>query len=254
MNNVQFITWKPIYWIQHLALSPIPSIFQHSRWKKKKRKERKSVFNSQSCLWIVLCTGSPRCKHRFFFFCQITTTTFTYLLLRARFLHVLRLSLCVSCFLETLSMLLLILSRHGNIWGRDSNASKDRKWLACQKKKKKKKTLTTVVQNIAEQHWRYTITVQEHNNGSKTVSPSFLKEAAIVMLNISSADWERSSEGLGRECHPRRALVKPAHSMKFWDIFFFFSATWEEKRRRKGRSSLLIVRYDNPCGRVNQDV
>ena len=104
--------------------------------KKKKRKERKSVFNSQSCLWIVLCTGSPRCKHRFFFFCQITTTTFTYLLLRARFLHVLRLSLCVSCFLETLSMLLLILSRHGNIWGRDSNASKDRKWLACQKKKK----------------------------------------------------------------------------------------------------------------------
>lgn len=44
MNNVQFITWKPLYWIQHLALSPIPSIFQHS-WS---RKEIKAELNSQS--------------------------------------------------------------------------------------------------------------------------------------------------------------------------------------------------------------
>lgn len=40
MNNVQFITWKPIYWIQHLALSPLHLFFNTSA--KKRKEERKN--------------------------------------------------------------------------------------------------------------------------------------------------------------------------------------------------------------------
>lgn len=79
-------------------------------------------------------------------------------------------------------------------------------------------TMATIIQNITDWHQKNTIAAQEHNIGSKSVTPSSLKEAAIVMLNISSVDWEGSSEGLERKCHPLPVLVKPAHSMKFEDM------------------------------------
>lgn len=63
MNNVQFITWKPIYWIQHLALSPRHLFF--NTFAKKKKKERKAGFNSQSHFRIVFYQGNPCCKHIF---------------------------------------------------------------------------------------------------------------------------------------------------------------------------------------------
>lgn len=58
MNNVQFITWKPIYWIQHLALSPTPSIFQHAH-------AQKWEFNSQSHFCFVSHQRNPCRKHIF---------------------------------------------------------------------------------------------------------------------------------------------------------------------------------------------
>lgn len=81
MNNVQFITWKPIYWIQHLALSPLHLFFNTSA----KKKEIKAEFNSQSHFWIVFCQGNPCCKHIFLSKKIVITTTFTYLQLKARF-------------------------------------------------------------------------------------------------------------------------------------------------------------------------
>lgn len=110
MNNVQFITWKPIYWIQHLALSPLHLFFNTSA----KKKEIKAEFNSQSHFWIVFCQGNPCCKHIFLSKkIVITTTTFTYLQLKARFV----LEPVCLLLLGVYVILLLILPCHGHIQG-----------------------------------------------------------------------------------------------------------------------------------------
>lgn len=182
MNNVQFITWKPIYWIQHLALSPIPSIFQHSLWKKKKkRKEIQTEFNSQSrFLDCVLREKSMLQPCILVIKFVITMVTFTCLQLRARSL------LVFLCFLPTL---LCFSDCREYFQGHTTDSSLVLWW---QKKRSLYKN-----NNRRKLHWNIadesTTAVQGHNR-SESVTTSSLKQAAIVMLNISSPDWERNSE------------------------------------------------------------
>lgn len=55
--------------------------------------------------------------------------------------------------------------------------------------------------------YRHTVPALENNSGSQSVAPSSHKEAAIVMLNISSIDWGKSSESLKRERHHNKYLL-----------------------------------------------
>lgn len=183
MNNVQFITWKPIYWIQHLALSPIPSIFQHSLWKKKKkRKEIQTEFNSQSrFLDCVLREKSMLQPCILVIKFVITMVTFTCLQLRAGSL------LVFLCFLPTL---LCFSDCREYFQGRTTDSSLVLWW----QKKKNHYIKTTTAENYTEILLMNRQTAVQEHNRSKSVTTSSLKQAAIVMLNISSVDWERNSE------------------------------------------------------------
>lgn len=86
--------------------------------------------------------------------------------------------------------------------------------------------------DIKNTQWRS----RKTNNGSKSAAPAWFKEVAIVMLNISSVGWERSSEGLGRECHPQQVLVKPVHSKKLEDMASFLA-----KPREGGRENQMVL-------------
>lgn len=205
---------------------------------KKKRRERKAEFNSQSHFWIVLCQVHA-VNTDFFFFCQITTTTLTYLRLRAGFLHILHPSPRVSCFLETLSTLLFILLCCGNIHGRtvvdscqsDIHPSGDRKWSACQKNNldnscSKYHPSTTLNNSAGTQQW-----IQD--------SVTLLPERVCYCNAKYFISWLREKFRGPRERMPSPTSTCQTCALLGYGIFF--SATWEERRSKKRGSSLIHV-------------
>lgn len=163
MNNVQFITWKPIYWIQHLALSPLHLFFNTSAKKKKRRKKerRQADSNSQSHFWIVFSRQNPCCSYSFVQkSCHYNDNLCMFAAQNSR--------------LFLFAMWYTVLLRLGN----KNTDSYTPLYLLWDPYKGNKCCWQVHNTCTGEQRW---ILV--------SVAPSCPKDAAIVMLNISSIDW-----------------------------------------------------------------